>query len=396
VDGIIINEKDISNILYSNIRNEKHRYTRIKGYRRHIIKLLYLFLAGGTRVDISKKRESILNFVPDKFYNLDGLSSQFNIINSKYAATNRWMILIEILLTAAFLIRRINIQKFLLNTSRKILVILMRKHNLEYMICAHPDLLCSFIGFVFKKTDRKVITIQHGIYQLSSYEILWFEKCLCSHIVVWGQLFKDLYVAQGVDSAKVMIGAACLTHKEDNGIHSQDEVKTIKPVIIGQQLNKVSNSVFTSYNSFISKLIQFYIEKDIGLNYRPHPRENIKDTLTEENIKNLIILENIDQAEFISRYNIFYSVISTLLVETFLNRKLSYQMSVEIDEFKYDEYRNYTGIPFIYESDISNHLNVASYSFAYDTRYVNLTKSYRQYNQDCIRQSILISNIGNT
>jgi hypothetical protein len=385
VAGFIINNEDVSNILYSNIRNKKHKYIRSKGYRKHLLRLIYSFILGNNRVNFSKSKDSILNFVSSKYYNLDILSSQFNIISSDYAATNRWLILIDILLTIAFIIEIRVIQKFLLNISLNILETQMSKYNYKSMICNHPDLLCTFIGFVFNKTNRKVITIQHGIYQLSSYRVLWFEKYLCSHIVVWGRLFKNLYAQQGIPNDKIIIGAACLTYKKNNLDLLDSRYHELKPVIIGQQLNKISDAVFYSYNSFISKLIKFYLVRGKKLSYRPHPRENVNDTLSNENIDSLIILERIDQVLFIESYNVFYSVASTLLVETFLNKKVSFQMGIEIDDLKYDEFRKYTGIPFVKESDIPKHMDAFDFSFSYDNNYLNISDSFQIYNQNCIR-----------
>lgn len=372
---------DIDNILYSAIRNRTHERVRNKGYITKVIKLLFK-ISLAKKTAISKTgRPGILTFAPEIFFDWKKLNSHYHVIRTKHRNEDKQMMYLEILLILSFFVRARFIQRFFFNKCRAVVINYAKRHNLTCFICCHPDLLSACIGYFFRRMDKRVITIQHGIYQLSSYQVLWFEKHVATDILVWGTRYKKMYHEQGVDVNKLLSGAACLTFKQLKEPRSISSFDALKPAIIGQQLYKISSTVSQPYNAFISALIDFYTRNGLVIHYRPHPREDVNLSLTPENRARLKLLnKQIDQNHFIAEYNLFYSVNSTLLVEAFLNGQISFQMNIPIPDFSYDCFNNYASIPAVSLENIEDHLKIDSFLFQMDSDYLNLNSNFRQHN----------------
>ena len=116
------------------------------------------------------------------------------------------LFIVEFLLIISFLLNVQFIHKILFNAAARITINVIKTRNIQSVICGHPDLLISFMGFCLKECQKEVITIQHGIYNLTSYEVLWWEKEVATKIILYGEDFKDLYISQGVRREKIFIG----------------------------------------------------------------------------------------------------------------------------------------------------------------------------------------------
>ncbi len=367
----------INSILYGALRNEKHRKIRVQGYFRNSIKLGLNLIFKRPVYDESASKV-ILNFLSPKFinfkckqWNQDIYAYRVNFDNKLF----REIYLIEFLINICFLINLKPLQRFLFRINSKLFDNYLQENNVEGLICGPATILTTFLGYRLKQKGKQVIIFQHGIYQLSSYKVEWYEKEVMTKILVWGEYYKELYLNQGVESSKMEIISPYFSNdifQYEKVILSLSSIKSI--LFIGQQLNKVSEHVFEPYNNFISKLIDFYSSLGKDIIYKPHPREKVEDTLTKENFTRLKFYNS--KMAPVENFDIFYSVNSTLLVELYLKKKICFQILISIDDLPYDDFSDYTGIPALEINNISQHLPEAHYSFFYDTKYLNIWENY--------------------
>ena len=371
---------EINEILYSGIRNSLHHKIRRNGFIRKILKNSYILLLGhSNRCSHSNFQSSILNDAPQKDWVPS--DSSWKVINfNENNKEIRPLLFIEMVLLISFLLNLKSIQNILFNFAQNKTLNFIKKKNIEHLICGHPTILMTFISFFLSKLGKKVITLQHGIYNLNEYKVLWFEKEIATHIIVYGQYFKNLYQSQGVSEEKLIIGnpyfKSDIGSKEVSKIRFEQN-KCKKAVFIGQQFYKVLPEVKEPYNKSISNLADFLMRKNISVYYKPHPRERIKESLTKENISRLnFFLEKKDSDLSFDDFDLYYSVNSTLLVETYLQKKKCFQIHVPY-HFKLDNFCNYTGIPLINSNNLDNHLGKDFYNFYYDMQYLNVSRTPR-------------------
>lgn len=372
---------DINNILYSAIRNKSHLNIRKKTSVLVVGKILFTFFK-----NLSKKNKkysnslnsSILNFLPKQYVDLKNLKSE-GVSIDLMKHQNKYISSLEGLLNLAFLINYKPFQKLIFQASHRLFQKLVNKEKLDYLICGHPTVVATFIGFCLKKigNEKKVITLQHGIYNLNDYKVLWFEKEVATHVIVYGAYFKELYKSQGVWENNIIIGNPYFKSEVD--VNEKGDVPmqlTKKKVLfLGQQFYKVFPGIFEPYNQAISNLIDFLHLKDIEIYYKPHPREDIQNSLGENNISKLKFFEERnDSNSFLNGFDIYYSVNSTLLLETYLQKKMCFQLDIQFD-IKLDKFFNYSGIPLIDSKNLNNHLDHEIYEFYYDSKYLNISDS---------------------
>lgn len=365
-------KKEINFILYSAIRNDTHLAIRNKGYIHQTFRLVYIILfKKKVKGNYNHKSATVINDAPSniplnfKKINLNELVLSYTNPHSKK------LFFIEIFLNLAFLIRIRWIQKILIDISQRLTKSFLNKNNIKALVCGHPTILMTFIGYQLKKERGYVITAQHGIYSLGDYKVLWFEKEIATHVLVYGKYFKELYEKQGTPKNNLIIGSPYFTSTWEASEKKEATItfKNNKVLFLGQQLYKMSNVVFEPYNEFISQLISFYQNKNIDVYYRPHPRESLTDSLTKENLASLVIDQD---KEKIDEFDIYYSVNSSLLLELYLQKKICFQVNIQISDINYDHFYPYTGIPLVAVENIENHLSLANYIFKYDKDYINL------------------------
>jgi hypothetical protein len=365
--------EEIHQVLYSAIRNGKHLKVRKKGYLHQTLRLVYIILFKKRHpVPLNAKR-SLINDCPENIpLNFNG--SEFNEIRISYQHPYLKLIfVIEIFLNLAFLFKLIPLQKFLFWISEILATFLIKRYKVRAILCGHPTILMTFFGILIKKNNGLVITAQHGIYSLGDYQVLWFEKNVATHVMVYGKYFGKLYIKQGTSPENIVIGSPYFDSAWTIGENPTKKIhiNNRKVLFLGQQLYKISDSVFQTYNDFISKLILFYKSKNITIYYKPHPRESINSSLNKINQNDLKMISSIDSPD---EFDIFYSVNSSLLLELYLQKNVCFQVNISIPDFNYDFFDSYTGIPLIDIEMIKNHLDIDSYFFYYDDNYINVQK----------------------
>lgn len=392
----MIEKTTVQKILYGAVRNENHFKIRRKGYIRSSIRIIYdlVFLRKTKKVHFDS---IILNLISEKFLDLNNIKFSQKVLYSKMDIRNpyfRKLFLIELGLYLGFVFNNDFFHKYLFYHLEKYGNKYITENNLIAIICGPSTLLTTFLGVLLKRRNRPVILFQHGIYQIQSYKVEWYEKNVMSKILVWGDLYKKLYVDQNVLPSKVEVIAPYFQKLfEDEEKIEEDNFYEIKSVLfIGQQLNKISKEVFEPYNSFIETLVNVYEEKGVEVTYKAHPREVIKDTLNSTNIERLKFFSS----ESLDDFEIFYSVNSTLLVEMYLKKKICFQVGIQIPDLPYDKFYLYSGIPLIKPEDLDAHLNYKEYCFWIEPNYLNFWKAdYKERIADKVYHLILESNTFN-
>lgn len=365
---------EVKNLLYSAIRSKKHLTERRKAYFRRAISIFYLFFltkSGQNRSDIP-----ILNFLGPSYLDFDeeDTKKDLKVTNVNEQKT---LLISELLLIFSFFLNIRFLQKILLAWAQNIVFKFIKRNNVKVLIAGHPDLLISFLGFCMKKLDKKIVTVQHGIYNLSSYNVLWWEKEVASTIILYGESFAKLYESQGVDPTKILIGNPYFGSSFNSYEKLETEIRFNKKrvIFLGQQLYKISDSVFKGYNNFLSMLIDFYQTKGVQVYYKPHPREDCSQSLSPKNLKYLKFYKEKGKSdELFLDFDIYYSVNSSILIEIYLKKKICFQVDVPINDFTYDRFYEYTGIPLVSKDSLESHLNINEYLFFYASNYLNIAK----------------------
>ena len=379
---MIISNDYIDNLLYSAIRSDKHLMVRKKSYFKRALQLIYLYGSVKKKKYFPENRKVVLNYLDKSYIDFKDFEGSQKYKFDLETSELKPLYIAELLIIAAFLLNFKKAQRFFLNASINIIVNLIKSRKIEALICGHPDLLISFLGFCLEKEKKEVITVQHGIYSLSSYEVLWWEKEIATTIIVYGQEFKELYITQGVQPEKVKLGTPYF-----NSSFNQRESQCVKPNIIkgkviflGQQLYKISDMVFDGYNEFISSLINYYENREVEVYYKPHPREDIQQSLTSANISALKIYEKEGKPEDLyNNFDLYFSVNSSILIELYLQQKICYQVDITIGDFEYDNFKNFTGIPMVNIQTLANKLEIEKYHFHYSPDYLNIQLNYNEY-----------------
>jgi hypothetical protein len=378
-DRYKFSDTEINKILYSGIRNSNHHKIRRKGFIRKILKTAYILLLKHPKRHLHNNIQgSILNDAPQKDWVPNDSQLKVLIFNENKEEV-RPLLYIEMLLLFSFLFNVKILQKIIFRIAETKALNLIKNRNIEHLICGHPTILMTFIGFYLAKLDKNVITLQHGIYNLNEYKVLWFEKNIATHVIVYGYYFKELYQSQGVNEKNIIIGNPYF--KSEIGVKERItlplEIKNKKAVFLGQQFYKVCPNIFQSYNTVMSDLADFLIKKNIELYYKPHPREDIRKSLSEENISKInFFRDNKDSDYFLNEFDLYYSINSTLLLETYLNKKICFQLNISYN-INLDKFNKYSGIPFVDSENLNKHLDQKNFEFYYDPKYLNISQTPR-------------------
>lgn len=383
-----ISDNDIDNLLYSAIRSKKHLRVRRKSYFKRALQLIYLYISVNNLKQFPKNKKVVLNFLNNSYIDFNEFKKndeyEFNLEESQLKP----LYIAEFIIIVAFLLNFKIVQRLLLHISTKIIFNLIKSRRIEALICGHPDLLISFLGVCLKTSNKQVITVQHGIYHLTSYKVLWWEKEIATSIIVYGEEFKNLYISQGVLPEKIEIGTPYFNSSFNLGKVEivTPEIKNNKVIFLGQQLYKISEMVFDGYNEFISVLIAYFVNKEIEVFYKPHPREDILKSLTKANIDALNFYEKDGKPEDLyNNFDLYFSANSSILIELYLQKKICYQVDIPIEDFEYDNFKKYTGIPMVNIETLGRNLEVSHYQFHYNPDYLNIQHNNNKYMINLIR-----------
>lgn len=372
--------KDIDNILFSGIRNEKVLKLRKKSYIRKFLSLSYriIFKKSFNRKIVPNHLKG-LNYLNNNYFN-PGLSENLGIEYNLKGEKLKSLLIVECLLILAFIFNKKLFQKGVFKLASKITQHTLEKYNIQFLLCGHPEFIITFVGYHLKCKGKKVITYQHGIYSISAYEVLWFEKNIATHILVFGELFKQLYVKQGVQAENIVKASPYFgsSFKPDKENKTTLALKNRKALFLGQQLYKAYD-VNEEYNQVLADLINYLNKEGVDLYYKPHPREDISKSLNADNNKNMVIWDNsILQDNKINDFDVYYSVVSSLLIEIFLKQKPCFQVDIRSDKFQYDVFENFTSIPMLDIYNLNNHLK-RDYQFFYKSNYLNISENHNEY-----------------
>lgn len=372
---------EIDNILYSALRSKKHFQIRQKSYLKRALQLIYLYLTVPSK-DYPKNKKVVLNYLSKSNIDFSGMVLGEDFKFDLEESQTKSLYIVEFLIILSFLLPIKFLQRSLFNLAGRLTRYVFNTRNIEFLICGHPDLLISFLGFCLKEDYKEVITVQHGIYNLSSYRVLWWEKEVATKIILYGEDYKKLYISQGVDKNKILIGnpyfGSLILSTEYKKVNPY--FKNKKVIFLGQQLYKISESVYSVYNDFLEELINFFEAKGVETFYKPHPREELQKSLNSTNL-NRIKLYNKDNGrkDLLTQFDFYYSVNSSILIELYLQKKICFQVDMPIEDFIYDNFRDYTGIPLVNIQNLPQHLNFNEYKFYYDPEYLNIKNNYNQH-----------------
>lgn len=378
---------DIDNLLYSALRSNKHFKVRQKSYLKRGLQLVYLYITVPSK-KYPLRKKTILNYLNKTYIDFTGvdLSEEFKFDLEE--SQLKPLYIVELLLIISFLLNVKFLQKFLFRIASNVTFRTIKTRTIESLICGHPDLLISFLGYCLKMYNKEVITVQHGIYNISSYEVLWWEKEVATKVIVYGEDFKNLYVSQRVKEENVIIGNpyfGSVITSSDTGC-ADLQLKNKKVIFLGQQLYKISESVFSGYNNFLHNFILYFEQFGVEIVYKPHPREDINKSLSSSNIEKLTIYNKRGKPrDLYQDFDFYYSVNSSILIELYLQKKICFQVEIPIDDFSYDDFKDYTGIPLVNIHTLDEHLNY-DYKFYYDRSYLNIQKEHNKYMVKLISQ----------
>lgn len=377
-----ISNEEIDNLLYSAIRSKKHLRVRRKSYFIRALQLIYLYFSVKGKKYIPNNKKVVLNYLNKTYIDFSKIEEDQDFKLDLEESQIKPLYFAEFFLIISFLINFKIVQRFFLIRSANIIFYLIKSRNIEMLICGHPDLLISHLGYCLNKSNKEVVTVQHGIYNLSSYEVLWWEKEVATTIFLYGRDFMNLYISQGVSPDKVKLGTPYFgsTFNQIDKKPVKLKLENQRVIFLGQQLYKISDSVFDGYNNFIAHLIEYYKERQVEVFYKPHPREDIRKSLTSVNISNLNFYNNGGKSDnLFSTFDIYYSVNSSILIELYLQKKICYQVDIPIDDFEYDNFDKFTGIPLVDIQTLGKELQNENYYFYYSPDYLNIQSKNNQY-----------------
>jgi hypothetical protein len=379
-----LNKKTIEQIFFSNIQNKAHLKIRKRSNIRFII--THIFDLFHYKVHKNEKLENAtIIFSAPEFLDAS-LFPGFLALNLKNKhicdLKNGWRFE-EYLLSLGFLLNsslRFSLSKYILKrVERKLNGI-----TFNAFICSFPMPICYFIALVLKERKTKIFTFQHGIYLADYYRANFFEKQIADYNLVWGQVYKDCYIRNGISKKNIIIVNAII-----NKNNNRDTNKTgVNPVFLGQQLYKVLPRIFTEYNNTISNLIDFYAKHNIQLKYKPHPREDIKMSLSKINRSRLYFYEKKRvQNDFFNSITHAFSVNSTALIQALcLGVKCCQILNPGIPNIDFTKYTSITSLNL--EADTDDLILIQDNTFFIEDRFLKLSSNTQYDNSELILKYI--------
>jgi hypothetical protein len=210
----------------------------------------------------------------------------------------------------------------------------LARNNFTSFIYDTPTTINNLLAYYFRKQGKKVIYLQHGIYQLSNYKIDAATKSLATGYVVWGEAFKQLFIDNGIHKSIIRVGCINKPVKPAASI-----VKSKTVCFFGLPLTKFNDEVCEEMLESISKVNSACEEYGYRLIYKPHPMENVEDTkqrFKTANIQVPILSQKLTMHSTLNAHNMFVGFYSTTLIEAGIQNKKALQIlmhSKSYDDF---------------------------------------------------------------
>lgn len=379
-----LNNQIVNQIFFSNILNKDHLNKRKWTYARlAITKFYYLFYfkiyPNKEKLNISLIFVFYHQFDKNQIRGYENTKKLNKHLRSKYA----WLFE-EYLISLAFFAPP-SIRYWLAKIILKRIEKKLNNLNVIALLSDYPSILISFIGLYLKSKVAKTFILQHGIYIPDYYENTYYEKFIVDYNLVWGNVFNRCFLNNGIKEESIKVINAPFRVSEQKKM-----IIKVKPLFLGQQLYKILPHVKNEYNHYIKKLIDLYEKHDIQLIYKPHPREDVRLSLSEENRLRLSIeiKKNVSDQYFKDITHAF-SVNSTSLIMALCNKVKCYQVPIDlkIPELNYSRYSNIQYINFLKTKDLLSYeqKDVKTYI---KKDFLNIDKNYIENNTELINSII--------
>lgn len=207
----------------------------------------------------------------------------------------------------------------------------LASNNFNCFIYDTPTTLNNFLAYFFKKQGKKVIYLQHGIYQLKNYELDAATKNFANGFVVWGEAFKNLFIRNGVAADRIRVGCINKSVKKSRNYSADKNI-----CFLGLPLTKFSDEVREEALVVIRRTNEACVSAGYEMVYKPHPMENIADTkqrFAEHNIHVRIISVKQNLQNTLNKYNFFIGFYSTGLIEASMLHKKALQILMQTKDY---------------------------------------------------------------
>lgn len=192
-----------------------------------------------------------------------------------------------------------------------------KKTHPKFLIVSNDSLFIErFLIYCAREAGIKTICIQHGIVQSVANPVILDGK-YADLMYVWSEKQKNIFIDSGIAHSKVQVLGyphKILTLKS----YIRDYDKT-KICIIGQPWENYDVKLGEKKKQIFNKIVSQFVGIDIV--YKPHPSENDMNYFPEN-----VRLFRGSLSEAIEKYDYFFSLTSTALLEVSLCDKIAIQI----------------------------------------------------------------------
>lgn len=181
------------------------------------------------------------------------------------------------------------------------------------------------VVFAAKSTGTQTLTIQHGLF-MQSAESYVYDGHWTDHMLVWSNIFRTLYATRNIlPEENIHVLGYPYPIEAGPGKSGDDS-----PVacLLGQPWEHYASTLRDTKYEIISNLVKACAKLDLRMVYRPHPGE-CRIELMEE-FPDLMLTDAAETLlEAIDRYDVFFSMTSTALIEAALRGRTAVQIRAE-------------------------------------------------------------------
>lgn len=185
-----------------------------------------------------------------------------------------------------------------------------------------------------KKCNIPSVTIQDGLFMAASKPSI-VHGHYTDYMLVWGEFFKKMFISRNIVPASRLYVLG-YPFKIRNNINKTYARNRLKVCFLGQPFEKYNRDHLYVKVSVLQNVLQACKELNIPLFYRTHPGEERSSLkVIEGNVHFTPKNESLTQA--FDKYDVFFSISSTALVEAALRGKICAQIFVEtllLDKFE--------------------------------------------------------------
>lgn len=185
----------------------------------------------------------------------------------------------------------------------------INKKNIQYLVvCNDSAPLERFLIHVFRKSQKKSICIQHGIYYNNYLPIDFFDGNYVDELWLWSNIFYD-----SRKKSKQLVFGYPFKLKAKTEIFEPNSI-----CLIGQDFYNYNHVYGKIFLEMIDKIINVIQQKCSGFKvyYKPHPHETISSLLPQ----NVTIYKGGVQESF-QRFEFIMGINSTVLIEALFFKK---------------------------------------------------------------------------